>query len=433
MKAVSAAASLIPSDSTTECRSLRTVIDTLADIVALELEPQTLMQAITERTCAFAGADGASLELLDGDEFICQAVTGITAPFQGVRFSFDGTLSGLAIRQAAAMCCSDAETDGRVHQQGCRQIGARSMVVVPLPHNGRIIGTLKVLSKSPGAFSQAHIDGLTLMAGLLAAAMTHATEFEVKRTLLAERTQALSALRQGEERFRSAFEFAAIGMALVALDGRWMQVNPSMLEILGYSEAEMLATNFQAVTHPDDLNADLEFVRRLIAGEMRTYQMTKRYFHKDGHVVWVMLSVSVVRGDVGEPLYFISQVQDITERKRAEQLVCDHRGVLEMVAHERPVDQILRRLALMAEDYLPGTAACFLLLEEGEISILAPNLPPALLLVMKQRPLTAAAELCGNIEPGRRPKQHNLADDGLWDGLRITAQTTGLNGCWALP
>jgi PAS domain S-box-containing protein len=140
---------------------------------------------------------------------------------------------------------------------------------------------------------------------------------------ITERKHVEDALRESETRFRSAFDDAAIGMALVGLDGRWLQVNHSVCEILGYAEEEMLETTFQAITHPDDLEVDLAYVRRLLDGEIRSYQMEKRYFHKYGHIVWVLLSVSLVRGAGGEPLYFISQIQDITARKRAEQALLE--------------------------------------------------------------------------------------------------------------
>ncbi len=412
---------------------LTAVIETLADIAAIDLEPQAVMQAITERTCAFAAADGASLELLCDNQFVCQAVTGITGAYQGAIFPIDGTLSGHAVREGKALCCVDSELDDRVDREGCRTVGARSLVVVPLPHNGRIVGTLKVLSKVPNAFTPDHVDGLKLMAGLLAAEMNNASEFKAKKALLCDRTKALAALRESEERFRGAFEDAAIGMALVALDGRWMQVNRSLCEIVGYSEAELLATNFQSITHPDDLNADLEFVRQLTAGEIPKYQMNKRYFHKSGLVVWVLLSVSLVHDEANRPLYFISQIQDITEGVRAQRLESDHRSVLELVAQERPVKQIVHRLIQMAQDHLTGASACFMLIEEGQIAIIGPNLPPALLTAITARPVSAAAELCGNVEPGRRPKCHDLAIEGLSPHLRQAALAHDLHGCWAFP
>ncbi len=125
------------------------------------------------------------------------------------------------------------------------------------------------------------------------------------------------ALAESQARFRSAFDSAAIGMAMVGPDGRWLQVNRALCELVGYSESELQATTFQAITHPDDLEADLNQVRRLLAGEIRSYHMEKRYFHKQGHVVWILLSVSLVRDAQEKPLYFISQIQDITARKQA--------------------------------------------------------------------------------------------------------------------
>src|SRR5688572_14160171 len=136
-----------------------------------------------------------------------------------------------------------------------------------------------------------------------------------------ERKRAESALRESEQRFRGSFESAATGMALVGTDGRFLRVNKSLCEIFGYPERELLGKTFQEIIYPDDLEVDLEHLRRLVAGEVRTYQTEKRYLHKDGHVVWALLSVSVVHDEEDEPLYFVSQIQDVTERKRFEETI----------------------------------------------------------------------------------------------------------------
>jgi diguanylate cyclase (GGDEF)-like protein/PAS domain S-box-containing protein len=138
---------------------------------------------------------------------------------------------------------------------------------------------------------------------------------------ITERKRTEEALREAEERFRRSFEDAAIGMALVAPDGRFLRTNRSLCDLLGYREVELLEKTFQDITHPDDLDADLDQVRRMLVGEIRAYQMEKRYFHKEGQVVWILLSVSMVHDEEGEPLYFVSQIQDISERKRAEQKI----------------------------------------------------------------------------------------------------------------
>jgi PAS domain S-box-containing protein len=136
---------------------------------------------------------------------------------------------------------------------------------------------------------------------------------------ITSRKETLELLRESEERFRTAFEFAAIGMGLVALDGRWLRVNRSLCDLLGYSERELLDTDFQSITHADDLADDLNHAGRLLAGEIRTYQMEKRYTHKAGHLVSILLSGSLVRNAAGEPQYFIAQIHDLTRQKAAEE------------------------------------------------------------------------------------------------------------------
>ncbi len=125
--------------------------------------------------------------------------------------------------------------------------------------------------------------------------------------------------RESEERFRGTFEQAAVGMAHVGTDGRWLRVNRRLCDIVGYEKAEMLGLTFQDITHPDDLEAHLEYVRQLLAGEIGTYSMEKRYFKKDGSIVWINLTVSLVHPPSDEPRYFISVIEDITERKRIEE------------------------------------------------------------------------------------------------------------------
>ncbi|TKT89305.1 sensor histidine kinase [Dyadobacter frigoris] len=121
-----------------------------------------------------------------------------------------------------------------------------------------------------------------------------------------------------EEQFRQTFEHAANGMALLSLSGNWLRVNKSLCELLGYSQQELLQLTFQDITYKDDLEEDLGLVKELLDGRIKNYNMEKRYFDKSGSIVWVLLSVSMVRNDQGEPLYFISQINNITQRKLLE-------------------------------------------------------------------------------------------------------------------
>jgi PAS domain S-box-containing protein len=133
------------------------------------------------------------------------------------------------------------------------------------------------------------------------------------------RRAAEAALRESEEQFRATFEQAAVGIAHVGLDGRWLRANRRLCEITGYSRNELLRLGFQDITHPDDLGADLDQVRALLAGEIGSYRMEKRYLRPDGSSVWTLLTVSLLRPSAADAQpYFVSVVEDISELKRAE-------------------------------------------------------------------------------------------------------------------
>lgn len=128
----------------------------------------------------------------------------------------------------------------------------------------------------------------------------------------------LATLSKDEKLFFNIFQYAAIGMALVSPDGKWLMVNKALCDLIGYSEEELLKLTFQDITHPDDLDEDLHYVKKMLSGDLETYQMEKRYFHKDGSTIYILLSVSLIRDEKASPMFFISQIQDITERKLLE-------------------------------------------------------------------------------------------------------------------
>lgn len=136
---------------------------------------------------------------------------------------------------------------------------------------------------------------------------------------ITDRTRAEAALRESEGRFRSAFEKTAVGMVLLNTNGRFLRANQAFCSLVGYSEDELLSKTFLEITHPEDLEKNLPTVARLMAGEIESFFVEKRYLHKLGHPVWVHASVASVRDVTGRPLNFIAQSQDITERKRAEE------------------------------------------------------------------------------------------------------------------
>lgn len=145
---------------------------------------------------------------------------------------------------------------------------------------------------------------------------------------VSERERAEAEIAESEQRFRMTFEQAAVGIAHVAPDGRWLRVNRKLCEIVGYTQEELLKKTFQDITHPEDLDADLALVKQVLAGEIETYSMEKRYFRTDCSIVWINLTVSLVRAPDGSPKYFISVIEDIGERKRATELMHKYAGEL---------------------------------------------------------------------------------------------------------
>src|SRR5918992_47516 len=189
---------------------------------------------------------------------------------------------------------------------------------------------------------------------------------------ITERKQAEEELRESEERFRGTFEQAAVGIAHVATDGHWLRVNRRFCDIVGYEKEELLGLTFQDITHPDDLETDLEGARRLLAGEIETYSREKRYFRKDGSIVWIYLTVSLMRSPLGEPRYFISVTEDITERKRIEEAQRFLAEVSASLSSSLDYRTTLARVARLAVPYLADWCVVDILKEEdGSLDRLA--------------------------------------------------------------
>jgi PAS domain S-box-containing protein len=290
---------------------LAAIVETQYQIAAAELDVPRVMQLIIQRTQALTHGGGAAIEIVEGDTMVYRAACGIATPLLGERVPMVGSLSGECVRTGEILHCADTETSELVSRTLAHRTGIRSILAVPLMHDRQALGVLEQVSSEPNFFSEHDADTLRLMAGVLSAALGHARAFAEKRELV-------NALQESQELFRTAFECSAVGMNITDLDGRYIRVNRALCELVGYSEEELRARRFHDLTHADDLEVSTSAVGRLLRGEINQFQTEKRYVRKDGSLVWVLLGVSVARDADGVPVHFVSQMVDITQRKRAE-------------------------------------------------------------------------------------------------------------------
>jgi PAS domain S-box-containing protein len=167
--------------------------------------------------------------------------------------------------------------------------------------------------------------------------------------------QEMAERQQLQTRFQSTFEQAAVGLAHVDLSGRWLKVNEKLCQIVGYTREELLERTFQDITHPDDLEADLLYVQQLLSGEIPNYSMEKRYIHKDGNIIWILLTGSLVRTATGAPDYCIAVVQDISDRKQMQEAIQASRSQLQGIINNSTtviyVKDIQGRYLLINHEY----------------------------------------------------------------------------------
>jgi len=157
---------------------------------------------------------------------------------------------------------------------------------------------------------------------------------------ITERTMAAAQLHASEERFRGAFENSSLGMIMADMQGRWVTVNRALCEMLGYTAPELLAMGYLKLTHPDDVANSVQFGQRLCSGEISSYRIEKRYLHKDGHVIWAILSATTVCGGAGLTRQYVGMVEDISVRKLAlETLEKSHEKLRQFIAHQERVKE----------------------------------------------------------------------------------------------
>jgi len=229
----------------------------------------------------------------------------------GIEFRNLKTLFGAALVSGEPVIANDAPNDAR--SGGGLPRGhspLRSFLGVPLHYGGEMVGMIGVANR-PGGYDQALLDELEPLFQSMAS-ITAAVQMERQRRAAETRLQA------SDERWRSSFEFAGVGVVHVAPDGRFVDANARMCEIVGRSRDELLRMNLADITHPDDIRGDIELFRKLKGGEAERLLYEKRYLRPDGSAVWVQLAVTAARDAQGVFIHTVSIVLDIDQRKRSE-------------------------------------------------------------------------------------------------------------------
>ncbi|RKS80459.1 PAS domain S-box-containing protein [Motilibacter peucedani] len=315
---------------------LQDSLDVQRDVTAAANDRDATLALVARRAVeTFPAADGAAVELVEGADLVCAVAAGSLQEWVGTRLAASGSFSGSVVAAGAAAYCADAATDPRADRVTCARQGVRSMLVAPLSSGDRVIGTLKVSARRPDAFEDADAQHLGLLAGSLGSALRHADDYARHRRQLQETESTLEALEASEQRFRLAFDNSPLGMALVSLDptdlGTYIQVNPAMCAITGWSGAELSRMSYRDLQHPDDVPATTPALRAILEGETDTAAGVRRYVHKDGSHLWVSLRLATVRDDDGRPLYAVLQVEDVTAARTTQAQLERQARLLELI------------------------------------------------------------------------------------------------------
>ncbi|HWH70260.1 MAG TPA: PAS domain S-box protein, partial [Candidatus Sulfotelmatobacter sp.] len=279
----------------------------LAQLLSTD-DPKELVRELFPQVAAHLGVDTFFNFMLNerGEALYLNAYGGV--PEQTARrihrLEFGQAICGAVAQTREPIVVMDVQNSSEERAGLIRSLGIRSYACYPLATAGQLLGTLSFASHTRTHFDPEEFEFLRLISSYAAVAL--------------DRARTTQALRESERQFRGTFENAAVGIANVGLEGQWLAVNQKLCDIVGYRREELLQRSFQSITYSEDLGADLAQFERLRRGEMDTYDQEKRYVHKDGHLIWIHLTVGARRDEEGRLLYCVSVIQDITARKQAE-------------------------------------------------------------------------------------------------------------------
>ncbi|XZO02694.1 MAG: diguanylate cyclase domain-containing protein [Microcoleus sp.] len=326
-----------------ELDRLSIVIATQQEIAIRNPNLDAVMAVIAERTQHLTRADGAVIEMLEGDELVYRVASGIATAYVGLRIELGTSLSGQCMMTGSILLCHDSETDARVDLSVCQRIGVRSMVVVPLFYQEEGVGVLKVVSATPSAFKESDIQSLQLMAGFLAGSVHLASEFDAKNILLSQ-------LQESEERYRSVIATMTEGVVLQLANGQITACNASAERIIGLTPEQMMGRT--------SVDLDWRTVQEdgsPFPGEQHPAMITLRTgkpqsnvvmgIHKsDKTLTWISInSQPLFHLHQSQPYAVVTSFADITERKQVEEMLINQAQRDRLIATTDGLTQVANR------------------------------------------------------------------------------------------
>lgn len=313
---------------------LSLILDTQRTIAAAGDDLQSVMQQVADRSQAIIGADGSMVNLVDGDMLHTRAVTGIAASAFDARRPLAGSVARYAIESGQPLLIEDTVSDHRINQELREKLGDRSMICVPLFRGDEVIGTLNVLSCSEvQRLNEDDRETLEMLSVVLTAAVSRVAEFEARR-----------AQARAIARFRTLFDGASIGILRLDPRGVVIEVNPALELMLGFAAEELVGSHF--ITHLVDEHRQTvdEQLAEMMAGRRESFQLEARCTSRSGTVLWAFVRAVLEHGEEGGPACIVAMIENITERKRAEQELIRQSQLNEHQALHDPLTGLPNRL-----------------------------------------------------------------------------------------
>jgi PAS domain S-box-containing protein len=317
-------------------KRLLAVIETQYEIAKATPDPHGIMQLIADRAQQLVKAAGAGVVLIEGEDMILRAATGTAVGCLGLKLSAHSSLTGHCIREGKTLYCEDTESDPRVDLDACRKMGARSMIAVPLRYNQITVGVLTVFNCQPHAFADHDLYALELMAGQLAAAIAHATEFAARQSLLAEQAASLNAICDSEQRLQLALQASRMGTWDWNMESGRIVWDEAMCSIMGVSPKTFGESdgNISQCAHPEDQAALKEVIDRILEKDV-SYDHTVRILWPDGTIRYVSWSGRASRNADGKPVRVTGVCVDVTDKQRMLDELAGAKNAAEAANHSK--------------------------------------------------------------------------------------------------